>query len=74
MRPLFLQQQAALVTSAIAVFLGLLAVIFLTAALIGYVINIFALAGMSFDPITPLLVLRAVGIFVLPLGAILGWY
>ena len=39
----------------------------------GWVMNIITLAHSDFDPITGLLVLRVVGIFVAPLGTILGY-
>lgn len=48
-----------------------LALVFAT--LYGWVMNIVILAGSTFDPITGLLVLRAIGIFVAPLGVVLGY-
>lgn len=39
----------------------------------GWVANIVKLAGMSFDPISGMAVLRIVGIFLAPLGAVLGF-
>ena len=39
----------------------------------GWVLNIITLAHSSFDVITGMLVLRVVGIFVAPLGTILGY-
>lgn len=39
----------------------------------GWVMNIITIAGSSFDSITGILVLRVVGIFIAPLGAVLGW-
>ena len=41
---------------------------------IGWVMNIIDLLGMSLDPLTPLAVLRVVGIFIPPLGAVLGYF
>jgi hypothetical protein len=53
---------------------GSLAIIALfIAGVIGWIMNIMAIAGSEFTPITGLLVLRVVGIFVAPLGAVLGW-
>jgi hypothetical protein len=53
---------------------GSLAIIALfIAAVIGWIMNIMTIAGSEFTPITGLLVLRVVGIFVAPLGAVLGW-
>jgi hypothetical protein len=43
------------------------------AAVAGWVMNIITIAHSSFTPLEGLLVLRIVGIFVAPLGAILGW-
>ena len=42
------------------------------AAFGGWVANIVKLCGMDFGAVTGMLVLRAVGIFVAPLGAVLG--
>lgn len=39
----------------------------------GWIANIVKLAGSSFDPITGMVVLRAIGVFFAPLGAILGF-
>lgn len=39
----------------------------------GWVWNIIKLAEMTFDPITGMMVLRVIGIFVAPLGAVLGF-
>ena len=41
---------------------------------IGWVINIVDLADTSFDPITGLAVLRVIGVFLPPLGAVLGYF
>lgn len=41
---------------------------------IGWVMNIIDLLGTSFDPITGLAILRVVGIFIPPLGAVLGYF
>lgn len=43
------------------------------AALAGWVMNIITIAHSSFDVLTGMLILRIVGIFVGPIGAILGW-
>lgn len=40
---------------------------------VGWVWNIVKLCSMSFDPLTGLLVVRAIGIFVLPVGMVVGW-
>lgn len=49
----------------------LLAIVLL-APLVGWIANIVKLVGSNFDPITGLVVARIIGIFVAPLGAVLG--
>jgi len=39
----------------------------------GWVWNIIKLVGMGLDPITGLLIVRAIGIFVVPVGCIVGY-
>lgn len=39
----------------------------------GWILNIITIANSSFDSITGVLVLRVVGIFMAPIGAIMGW-
>ena len=43
------------------------------AAIVGWVLNIVTIAHSSMDVITGMLILRIVGIFVGPLGAVLGY-
>ena len=43
------------------------------AAVGGWVANIVKIFGTSFDPLTAIAVLRVVGIFIPPLGSILGF-
>lgn len=43
-------------------------------ALVGWILNIVAIAQSSFDVISSMLVLRIAGIFVAPLGAVLGFF
>lgn len=43
------------------------------AVIIGYVWNIVKLVGIVYDPITGMFVLRCVGVFIPPLGAIIGF-
>ena len=38
----------------------------------GYIENLVALAHSIFDPLTGVVVLRAIGIFVVPIGVIMG--
>lgn len=53
---------------------GAIAILVLAAAgAIGWVMNIITVAGSDFTPITGLLVLRIVGIFIGPIGAVLGY-
>jgi hypothetical protein len=44
------------------------------AGIVGWVANLVKLVGGVDDPITTLFVLRVVGIFAPPLGAILGYF
>ena len=43
------------------------------AAVIGWIWNIVKLVGMTLDPITGMLIVRVIGIFVPPLGAVVGY-
>jgi hypothetical protein len=43
-------------------------------AIIGWIANIVRLAGCNFDVIGAEIVLRIVGIFLAPMGAILGFF
>ena len=49
--------------------LGIVAVL----ALGGWIANIVKLVGMDFGAITGLLIVRAIGIFIAPLGAVMGF-
>ena len=40
----------------------------------GWCWNIVKLIGMNLDPITGLLIVRALGIFVFPVGMIVGYF
>ena len=44
------------------------------AGIVGWVMNIFDIVAAVSDPITAMFILRCVGIFVAPLGAILGYF
>lgn len=50
------------------------ALTFIVAIAIGWVMNIVTIAGSSFNDITGILVLRVIGVFVAPLGAVLGYF
>jgi hypothetical protein len=43
------------------------------AAVIGWIINVFRIIGGLNDPINGMFIFRIVGVFVAPLGAILGY-
>lgn len=43
------------------------------AAFVGWVMNIVKIAGADFGDITGVLVLRVVGVFMAPVGAVLGF-
>jgi hypothetical protein len=45
----------------------------LVAAVVGWVANIVKLVGLIGDPVSGELVIRAIGVFFAPLGAILGF-
>ncbi len=42
-------------------------------AIYGWAENIIKLAHMSFDPITGMAILRAIGVVLAPLGVVLGY-
>ena len=53
---------------------GLIAlVVVVIAGIGGWIANIVQLVNASFDPLTGLVVLRVIGIFIPPLGAVLGY-
>jgi hypothetical protein len=45
----------------------------IVASFYGYIYNVIQLSGGDFDNLTPLLVLRFIGIFIPPLGVLLGF-
>lgn len=58
-----------------AAFLGLVLIAgIVLAAAVGWVWNIVKLMEMTFDPITGMIVVRIIGIFIVPLGCIVGWF
>lgn len=46
---------------------------FILAGIGGWIANIVKLVGMDFGAITGLLVVRAIGIFIAPLGSVMGY-
>ena len=52
----------------------ILAVLVVLAGGFGWCWNIVKLIGMNLDPITGLLIVRAIGIFVFPVGMIVGYF
>lgn len=44
------------------------------AAAAGWVMNLVKLFGALNDPITGMMIARAVGVFLAPIGAVLGWF
>ena len=44
------------------------------AGLVGWIMNIVSIAHANFSDINGMLILRVVGIFVAPLGAVLGYF
>lgn len=55
------------------VFTTFFVVIVLVCALAGWFMNLGQLIGMSFEPLTGLAVVRVIGVFIAPLGSILGY-
>lgn len=53
---------------------GIVWVMIVLAGVVGWVMNIVKLIGMGADPITGLFVARVVGIFLAPLGSVLGLF
>jgi hypothetical protein len=51
----------------------LLVVVLLVAGAGGWIANIVKLVAMNMDHITGMLLVRAVGIFVVPLGVVMGF-
>lgn len=51
----------------------IIVVLMILAGGIGWIWNIVKLCAMSFDPLTGLLVVRAIGIFVFPVGMVVGY-
>lgn len=58
---------------AAGVFAAMAGVALIVAAIWGWIANVVAIAGTVNDPITGMFVLRCIGIFVAPLGSILGF-
>ncbi len=48
-------------------------VVLLVAGAVGWVWNIVRIVGHMSDPITGLFVVRCIGVFVAPVGAVLGY-
>lgn len=46
----------------------------IVASILGWIMNIITIAHSSFGTITGILVLRVIGIFVAPLGSVLGLF
>lgn len=53
---------------------GMTLVVILVAAVWGWIANVVSIIGTVSDPITGMFVLRCVGIFVAPLGSVLGFF
>jgi hypothetical protein len=54
--------------------LGAIYLIVGLAGVVGWVMNIVDIANSDFDNITGMLVIRVIGVFVPPLGAVLGYF
>jgi hypothetical protein len=53
---------------------GLAAGGLVVAGLIGYALNLWKIAEALGSPFTGVVLLRVVGVFFAPLGAVLGWF
>ena len=53
---------------------ALLGLTFIGAALAGYILNIISLIQVINDPLTVMPILRIVGIFLFPIGVVLGFF
>lgn len=62
------------ITSDTGLIAALLIIVVWLAGVVGWVMNIVAIATGTFDPVTPMMVLRLIGVFMLPLGGVLGWF
>lgn len=60
--------------TAIELILALFMFVIVPGAVIGWVWNIVKICYMSFDPLTGLLAVRIVGIFIPPVGAVVGYF
>lgn len=49
-------------------------VILAIAGLIGWVLNIVSIVHADFSYVTGLLIMRIIGIFIVPIGAVLGYF
>ena len=55
-------------------FFGVIALIaFICAAAYGWVMNIVTLIGLDFSTVTAEIVLRVIGVFMVPVGCVAGW-
>lgn len=55
-------------------FAGLIALSIVIAGVVGWILNIGAIVHNVSEPITGLFIVRCVGIFVAPLGSVLGFF
>ena len=71
---MYYQKQAGRLWSKITICIGVFILSGISAAAwTGWVMNIVILYHMSPSPVTVPLILRIIGIFVTPLGMVLGW-
>ena len=59
--------------TALSILGWLILVVVVVLCIFGYIANIVLLIGIADGPITGMLVLRGIGVFVAPLGVILGF-
>jgi hypothetical protein len=51
---------------------GLFFAVMWVASIVGWVANIVQITGMVIEPLTALFILKCIGVFVAPLGSVLG--
>jgi hypothetical protein len=54
--------------------IGLVFLFIMALGAVGWIKNLFALLGSNFDPITGEVMLRVIGVFISPIGAVMGWF
>jgi hypothetical protein len=53
---------------------ALTGIVLMLAAIVGYILNIVKIIGLIGQEISAEIVVRCVGVFFVPMGAIVGWF